>query len=57
MYRSGILKKLVEMCRAVSSEIFIKVKGKEVSDEFISQKGLMQGDTVALVLFDMALEM
>jgi hypothetical protein len=44
------------MCRAVSSEILAKVKPKEVSDEFILQKGIRQEDIVAAVLFSLTLE-
>jgi hypothetical protein len=54
----GIPKKLVEMCRALSGEIFAKVKaGKDVLDEFTLQKGLRQQDAIAPLLFNMALEM
>jgi hypothetical protein len=55
---TGIPKKLEEMCRAITGEIFAKVKaGKEVSDEFMLQKGLRQQDAVAPLLFNVALEM
>ena len=50
-------KKLVNLCRILNNEIYVKVKiGKHLSSEFKVNKGLRQGDAVAPFLLNIVVE-
>ena len=51
-------KKKVKLCRILNKELYAKVKtGKHLSSEFKIIRGLRQGNTIALLLFKVLLDM
>ena len=57
MHHIGFPEKLINLCRIISSETYAVVKiGKKISPKFMLEKGIRQGDAIAPVLFNIALE-
>jgi len=57
MHKGGFPQKLVKLCRILNNEIYAKIKiDKNLSSKFKVDKGLTQGDQMAPLLFNIALE-
>lgn len=57
MYKLGLPMKLVKLCYIMNKDVYAVVKrGKNISKEFKLGKGIRQGDALAPMLFNLALE-
>jgi sorting nexin-29 len=57
MHKGGFPQKLFKLCRILNNEIYAKIKiGKNLASKFKVDKGLTQGDQMASLLFNIALE-
>jgi len=57
MHKIGFPQKLVKLCRILNNEIYAQIKiDKHLSFKFKVNKGLTQGDQLALLVFNIMLE-
>lgn len=57
MHNLGIPKKLVNLCRTITNEKYAVIKvGRKITNIIDMEKGVRQGDGIAPVLFNIALE-